>query len=75
MPISTSILRGLPSAWHRSPPRVIENGVDARSVDYARLSAVLIEAVKELSATVDAQAAMVDAQAARIERLEAAMGR
>ncbi|MCH8295409.1 tail fiber domain-containing protein, partial [Candidatus Poribacteria bacterium] len=32
-----------------------ENGVDAKSVDYARLVAVLIEAVKEQQKVIDAQ--------------------
>jgi uncharacterized small protein (DUF1192 family) len=31
-----------------------ENGVDAQSLDYARLTALLIEAVKEQQKTIDA---------------------
>ena len=45
-----------------------ENGKDAKSVDYARLVAVLIEAVKE-------QQREIEAQRTRIEALERATGR
>jgi hypothetical protein len=37
-----------------------DNGVDARSVDYARLVALLIEATKEQQATIDRLEALVE---------------
>ena len=52
-----------------------ENGVDAQSVDYARLSAVLVEAVKELSDEVAAKDRALEELTARIERLERSVGR
>lgn len=47
-----------------------ENGVDAQSVDYARLVAVLIEAVKAQQVVLDSRGAEVSALEARLGRLE-----
>jgi hypothetical protein len=45
------------------------NGVDAQSVDYARLVAVLIEGVKEQQRTIDAQQERLDRLEGLMERL------
>ncbi len=47
-----------------------ENGKDARSVDYARLVAVLIEAVQAQQKEIEGQQAAIKALMARIEALE-----
>jgi hypothetical protein len=47
-----------------------ENGTDARSVDYGRLTALLIEAVKEQHAVVKSQQALLTEQLAEIGRLK-----
>lgn len=52
-----------------------ENGVDARSIDYARLSAVLVEAVKEQQDLLAAQAERLDAQERSLEELRGRMER
>jgi len=47
-----------------------ENGRDAKSVDYARLVAVLIEAVKEQQKEIEGQQAAIQALMGRIETME-----
>lgn len=54
-------------------PEVVEyeeNGRDARSVDYARLVAVLIEAVKKQQKEIEKQQAMIDTLQERVTGLE-----
>ena len=50
-----------------------ENGVDAKSVDYARLAAVLIEAVKEQQKIIDEQGREMAKMRERMARFEAAL--
>jgi len=60
----------------RVVPEVVtyeENGIDARSVDYGRLVAVLIEAVKAQQAQLTAERAAIEDLRARVEALEAAL--
>jgi hypothetical protein len=60
----------------RVVPEVVtyeENSIDARSVDYGRLVAVLIEAVKAQQAQLAAERAAVEDLRARVEALEAAL--
>ncbi len=48
--ISTKTARGLQNERPKVVPEVVayeENGVDAKSPDYARLTALLVEALKE----------------------------
>ncbi|HET6568844.1 MAG TPA: tail fiber domain-containing protein, partial [Rhodothermales bacterium] len=47
-----------------------DNGVDAKTVDYARLVAVLIEAVKVQQQQLEAQQATLQSLASRVEQLE-----
>ena len=47
-----------------------ENGVDARGVDYARLTALLIEAVKEQQELIRRQQERIQQQEARLEMLQ-----
>jgi len=51
-----------------------ENGVDAKSVDYGRLVAVLIEAIKEQQAQIETQEAQIAGMEARLTALEEATG-
>ncbi|MGO9270031.1 MAG: hypothetical protein ACLQOO_07235 [Terriglobia bacterium] len=48
-----------------------KNGKDANGVDYSRLTAVLIEAVKQQQPEIKQQQAMLRAQAASIHELKA----
>jgi hypothetical protein len=48
------------------------NGVDAETVDYARLVALLVEAIKAQQLQIDADRAALDAIHARLEALERA---
>jgi hypothetical protein len=60
----------------RVVPEVVtyeDNGVDARSVDYARLVALLIEAVKAQQAQLAAERSAIDDLNARVAALEAAL--
>ena len=60
----------------RVVPEVVtyeDNGVDARSVDYARLVALLIEAVKAQQAQLAAERSAIDDLHARVAALEAAL--
>jgi len=50
-----------------------KNGKDAQSVDYSRLTALLIEATKEQQSLIDAQQAQIRAQQAQIARLASQM--
>ena len=50
-----------------------ENGVDARGVDYARLTALLIEAVKEQQELIRRQQERIQQQEARLEMLQATL--
>ncbi len=52
-----------------------ENGVDAQSIDYARLSAVLVGAVQEQHELLLAQAERLDAQERSLEELRGRMER
>ncbi|MBU1678591.1 MAG: tail fiber domain-containing protein, partial [Bacteroidetes bacterium] len=47
-----------------------ENGVDARGLEYAQITAVLVEAVKELKAELDAKDAQINELIKRVEALE-----
>ena len=47
-----------------------ENGRDAKSVDYARLVAVLIEGIKEQQTQIERQQATIDALVARVSVIE-----
>lgn len=54
-------------------PEIVEfeaNGVDAISVDYARLVAVLIQAINEQQTQITAQEREIDELSSRLERLE-----
>src|SRR6202158_2137459 len=48
-----------------------ENGKDARGLDYARLTAVLIEAVKEQQAEIGQQQSEIQSLRSKVERLDA----
>jgi hypothetical protein len=48
-----------------------ENGKDARGVDYGRLTALLIEAVKEQQQEISQQQATIDKLAAQVHELQA----
>ena len=57
----------------RVVPEVVsyeDNGVDAQGVDYARLTALLIEAVKEQQAQIKQQKAQIKALQVRLRRIE-----
>ena len=47
-----------------------DNGVDAISVDYARLVAVLIEANREQQAQIDEQRELIEQLAQRVQMIE-----
>ena len=54
-------------------PQVVvyeENGIDARSVDYPRLVAVLIEAIKEQQQNINHQQESIEALQHRLNSLE-----
>ena len=51
-----------------------ENGVDAKGLDYTRIPAVLVEAVKEQQEIIDAQQAQIDELRAEMNALREALG-
>ena len=51
-----------------------ENGVDAQSLDYARLVAILIEAIKEQQGQAEDQEATIAALTSRLDAMERKVG-
>jgi hypothetical protein len=55
-----------------TPPQVVATGADGyKTVDYAKLTALLVEVTKAQQAEIAAQRGMIDGLRARVDRLDA----